>query len=97
MKTGLESIVESLEVKMHEGTIIKGTRIEKVAKQGDGYTITLSNGKEIEADAIVVATSHKVLPSMFAQYKQFRFFRYSGHIRCECGTCFPKVSNPARY
>lgn len=75
MKTGLESIVESLEVKMHEGTIIKGTRIEKVAKQGDGYTITLSNGKEIEADAIVVATSHKVLPSMFAQYKQFRFFR----------------------
>ncbi|HDR7708478.1 TPA: protoporphyrinogen oxidase [Bacillus cereus] len=75
VKTGLESIVKSLEAKMHEGTIIKGTRIEKVAKQGDGYTITLSNGKEIEADAIVVATSHKVLPSMFAQYKQFRFFR----------------------
>ena len=75
MKTGLESIVKSLEAKMHEGTIIKGTRIEKVAKQGDGYTITLSNGKEIEADAVVVASSHKVLPSMFAQYKQFRFFR----------------------
>ena len=75
MKTGLESIVESLEAKMHEGTIIKGTRIEKVAKQGDAYTITLSNGKEIEADAVVVASSHKVLPSMFAQYKQFRFFR----------------------
>ena len=73
MKTGLESIVESLELKMHEGTIIKGTRIEKVAKQGDGYAITLSNGKEIEADAVVVASSHKVLPSMFAQYKQFRF------------------------
>ena len=30
MKTGLESIVESLEAKMHEGTIIKGTRIEKL-------------------------------------------------------------------
>ncbi|GAB6442685.1 MULTISPECIES: protoporphyrinogen oxidase [Bacillus] len=78
VKTGLESIVESLEMKMHEGTIIKGTRIEKIAKLaklGDGYTITLSNGKEIEADAVVVATSHKVLPSMFAQYKQFRFFR----------------------
>ncbi|KAB2442489.1 protoporphyrinogen oxidase [Bacillus luti] len=73
--TGLESIVESLELKIHEGTVMKGTRIEKVAKQGDGYTITLSNGKEIEADAIVMAASHKVLPSMFAQYKQFRFFR----------------------
>ena len=46
VKTGLESIVKSLEAKMHEGTIIKGTRIEKVAKQGDGYTITLSNEKK---------------------------------------------------
>ena len=67
MKTGLESIVESLELKMHEGTIIKGTRIEKVAKQGDGYAITLSNGKEIEADAVVVAAHikycHLCLPS----------------------------------
>ena len=30
VKTGLESIVKSLEAKMHEGTIIKGTRIEKL-------------------------------------------------------------------
>ncbi|MGE7858008.1 protoporphyrinogen oxidase [Bacillus sp. NPDC094064] len=75
VKTGLESIVESLEVKIHEGTVMKGTRIEKIAKLADVYTITLSNGKEIEADAIVMAASHKVLPSMFAQYKQFRFFR----------------------
>ncbi|MGN4425879.1 protoporphyrinogen oxidase [Bacillus cereus group sp. MYBK30-1] len=75
VKTGLESLVESLEAKIHEGTIMKGTRIEKVVKLGDGYTITLSNGKEMEADAIVVAAPHKVLSSMFAQYKQFRFFR----------------------
>ncbi|PFS00214.1 protoporphyrinogen oxidase [Bacillus cereus] len=75
VKTGLESIVESLEVKIPNDMVIKGTRIEKVAKLGDGYTITLSNGKEMEADAIVVAAPHKVLPSMFAQYKQFRFFR----------------------
>ncbi|MGG3671974.1 protoporphyrinogen oxidase [Bacillus nitratireducens] len=75
VKTGLESIVESLEVKIPNDMVIKGTRIEKVAKLGDGYTIILSNGKEMEADAIVVAAPHKVLPSMFAQYKQFRFFR----------------------
>ncbi|MBJ8053848.1 protoporphyrinogen oxidase [Bacillus cereus] len=75
VKNGLESIVESLEVKIPNDMIMKGTRIEKVAKLGDSYTITLSNGKEMEADAIVVAAPHKVLPSMFAQYKQFRFFR----------------------
>ncbi|UYX53553.1 protoporphyrinogen oxidase [Bacillus thuringiensis] len=75
VKNGLESIVESLEVKIPNDMVMKGTRIEKVIKLGDSYTITLSNGKEMEADAIVVATPHKVLPSMFTQYKQFRFFR----------------------
>ncbi|MGW6190354.1 protoporphyrinogen oxidase [Bacillus cereus] len=75
VKIGLESIVESLEVKIPNDMVMKGTRIEKVIKLGDSYTITLSNGKEMEADAIVVTAPHKVLPSMFAQYKQFRFFR----------------------
>ena len=46
MKTGLESIVESLELKMHEGTIIKGTRIEKVAKQGDAIRLLLVTEKK---------------------------------------------------
>ncbi|MBY0596747.1 protoporphyrinogen oxidase [Bacillus bingmayongensis] len=75
LKTGLQSIVDTIEERLDAGTVVKGTRIEKVAKIGDGYTITLSNGKEIEADSIVVAASHKVLPAMFAQYKDFRFFR----------------------
>ncbi|MDZ5607126.1 protoporphyrinogen oxidase [Bacillus pseudomycoides] len=75
LKTGLQSIVDTIEERLDAGTVVKGTRIEKVAKIGDGYTITLSNGKEIEADSIVVAASHKVLPAMFAQYKEFRFFR----------------------
>ncbi|MFJ8527389.1 protoporphyrinogen oxidase [Bacillus sp. NPDC094106] len=75
LEQGLESLTEAIEEKLDNSSVMKGTRIEKVAKLGDGYAITLSNGKEIEADAIVVAASHKVLPSMFAQYKQFRFFR----------------------
>ncbi|WP_243526349.1 protoporphyrinogen oxidase [Bacillus pseudomycoides] len=75
VKTGLQSIVEELEERLEVGTVVKGTRIEKIIKMGDGYSITLSNGKEIEADSIVVAASHKVLPSMFAQYTEFRFFR----------------------
>ncbi|MDM5187402.1 protoporphyrinogen oxidase [Bacillus sp. DX4.1] len=75
LKTGLQSIVEAIEDKLEDETVMKGTRIEKISKVGDGYNITLSNGKEIEADSIVIAASHKILPSMFAQYKQFRFFR----------------------
>ncbi|MEY8351508.1 protoporphyrinogen oxidase [Bacillus cereus] len=75
LKTGLQSIVDKIEERLDAGTVVKGTRIEKVSKMGDGYMITLSNGKEVYADSIVVAASHKVLPSMFAQYKEFRFFR----------------------
>lgn len=67
--------MENIEERLDAGTVVKGTRIEKVSKMGDGYMITLSNGKEVYADSIVVAASHKVLPSMFAQYKEFRFFR----------------------
>lgn len=67
--------MEAIEDKLEDETVMKGTRIEKISKVGDGYNITLSNGKEIEADSIVIAASHKILPSMFAQYKQFRFFR----------------------
>ncbi|WP_369900743.1 protoporphyrinogen oxidase [Bacillus manliponensis] len=75
LKTGLQSIVDAIEDRLEEGTVMKGTRIEKVTKASHGYIITLSNGKEIEADTIVVASSHKTLPTLFGQYKEFRFFR----------------------
>ncbi|AWC27813.1 MULTISPECIES: protoporphyrinogen oxidase [Bacillus cereus group] len=75
LKTGLESLVEAIEEKLDTNTVMKGTRVEKVKKLGDGYEITLSNGKEIEADAVIIAAPHKGLPSMFGQYKEFRFFR----------------------
>lgn len=75
LKTGLQSIVDAIEERLEDETVMKGTRVEKITKIGDCYSITLSNGKEIEADAIVMAASHKWLPAMFSQYKQFRFFR----------------------
>ncbi len=53
---------------MHEGTIIKVTRIKKVAKQGDGYAISLSNGKEIEADAVVMADYYIICHSVCVLY-----------------------------
>lgn len=75
LKTGLQSIVDRVEERLEDGTVMKGTRVEKITKIDDRYIITLSNGKEVEADAIVMAASHKWLPSMFSQYKQFHFFR----------------------
>ncbi|MGF9966302.1 protoporphyrinogen oxidase [Bacillus rhizoplanae] len=75
LKTGLQSIVDVIEERLEDETVMKGTRVEKITKIDDSYSIMLSNGKEIEADAVVMAASHKLLPTMFSQYKQFRFFR----------------------
>ncbi|MFD0769641.1 protoporphyrinogen oxidase [Bacillus sp. CGMCC 1.60114] len=75
LKTGLQSVVDAIEERLEDETVMKGTRVEKITKIDDSYSIMLSNGKEIEADAVVMAASHKLLPTMFAQYKQFRFFR----------------------
>ncbi|WP_459500633.1 protoporphyrinogen oxidase [Bacillus sp. C1] len=93
LKKGLQSLVERIEERLEDGTVVKGTRIEKVAKMGDGYSITMSNGKEMEADAIIIAASHKVLPSMFAQYKEFRFFRnISSTSVANVALAFPKAA-----
>jgi oxygen-dependent protoporphyrinogen oxidase len=73
--SGLQSLIEAIEERLEPGTVLKSTRVEKVKKTENGYTILLSNGKEIEADTIIIATPHKTLPSMFAQYKEFQFFR----------------------
>ncbi|MBO9128719.1 protoporphyrinogen oxidase [Bacillus sp. 165] len=72
---GLQSLVEAVEERLTEGTILKSTRVEKVIKRGLEYTVTLSNGKTIEADAVIVATPHTALPTMFSQYKELSFFR----------------------
>ncbi|MFX3625193.1 MAG: protoporphyrinogen oxidase [Ectobacillus sp.] len=75
LKTGLQSLVEAVEERLEEGSVIKSTRVEKIVKTPAGYTLLLSNGKEIEAAAVIIAAPHKVLPTMFAQYKEFQFFR----------------------
>ncbi|WP_028402522.1 protoporphyrinogen oxidase [Ectobacillus panaciterrae] len=72
---GLEALVEAVEERLERGTVLKSTRVEKVTKIESIYKIALSNGKEIEADTIIAAAPHKTLPSMFAQYNEFQFFR----------------------
>lgn len=72
---GLGALVEAVEERLERGTVLKSTRVEKVTKIESIYKIALSNGKEIEADTIIAAAPHKTLPSMFAQYNEFQFFR----------------------
>ncbi len=72
---GLGTLVEALESRLQPGTVLKGTRVERITKNGEQYRVLLSNGKEIEASAIIVAASHKMLPNLLPQYNEFRQFK----------------------
>lgn len=75
LEAGLESLVEAVEERLEAGTVMKSTRVEKISKTEQGYHLMLSNGKDIEADTVIIATPHKMLPAMFPKYQEFQFFR----------------------
>ncbi|WP_153732428.1 protoporphyrinogen oxidase [Sporosarcina obsidiansis] len=67
-KNGLESVVEALEQQLDDVTVLKGTRVLKVSKQGDQAILTLSDQQQIEADAVIMTTSHSVASQLFESY-----------------------------
>ncbi|ARK22434.1 MULTISPECIES: protoporphyrinogen oxidase [Sporosarcina] len=64
-KYGLESLVEALEQQLTDVTIMKGTRVTKIKKHGEHAVLTLNDQQQIEADAVIMATSHTVASRLF--------------------------------
>lgn len=64
VKTGLQSVVEEIEKQLTAVDVKKGIKVERFVKTGEGYTLTLSNGEEMAADSVIVATSHQVLTNL---------------------------------
>lgn len=72
VKNGLESLVEAIEQKLNEGSVLKGTRVEAIEhKQDGGYALSLNSGIILHADSVVVTTPHFTLPAMMPQYRFF--------------------------
>ncbi|WP_100403356.1 protoporphyrinogen oxidase [Bacillus sp. FJAT-42315] len=72
VKNGLESLVEAIEHKLNEGSVLKGTRVEAIEhKQDGGYALSLNSGTILHADSVVVTTPHFTLPTMMPQYRFF--------------------------
>lgn len=68
LKKGLGSLVAGLEGKLEPGSVLKGTRVEKVKKTGSGaYSLHLSNGQKLYADTVIAAIPHKGLPALFPE------------------------------
>ncbi|MFB6465241.1 protoporphyrinogen oxidase [Cytobacillus sp. Hz8] len=75
-KTGLQTLVEAVEAKLEPNSVIKGTKVEHIDKDGTKYHIQLNNGEILDADSIVLSIPHKVVPSIFSQYEFFQPFNH---------------------
>jgi len=75
LKTGLQSLVEEVEKRLEPGSVVKGARVERIVRVGSAYQLRLSNGETWEADSVIVAVPHHVVPDMFADYPFFAPFR----------------------
>lgn len=77
-RNGLESLVEAIESKLKESSVLKGIRAEKIEKQSidSGYEIFLNNGERLQADSVIFALPHFHLPQIFSGYNFFEPFRH---------------------
>ncbi|MFE7061478.1 protoporphyrinogen oxidase [Sutcliffiella sp. NPDC057660] len=62
---GLQSLVDAVEDKLKHVNVQKAVKVDEVVKQGDfHYQISLSNGKTLKADHVVMTTPHFATTSM---------------------------------
>ncbi|MDF2904115.1 MAG: protoporphyrinogen oxidase, partial [Bacillus sp. (in: firmicutes)] len=74
LSTGLEEIVVQLEKRL-EGSIMKGTAVDKVKKTADGYEVTLANGTVEKAASVIITTDHFHAQRMLADYSFMDSFK----------------------
>ncbi|WP_409294802.1 protoporphyrinogen oxidase [Peribacillus sp. SCS-26] len=68
---GLESFVSAIEAKLAPSSIIKGVKVEKLIKEERSYSLTLNNGKKLDADAVIVTVPHLAVQPMLSSYPFF--------------------------
>ena len=74
LSTGLQSLIDELEKRLDEGTVVKESPIEKIVKDKEQYTVTLANGSEEQADSIIITTEHYHAQKMLSDYSFMKTF-----------------------
>lgn len=74
LSTGLETLIDEVVKRLDEGTVSKGTPVEKIVKEQSRYTITLANGTVEQADSVVIATEHFHAKKMLSEYSFMKKF-----------------------
>ncbi|MHC0036809.1 protoporphyrinogen oxidase [Pseudoneobacillus sp. C159] len=68
LTTGLEELVRRVEESLETGTVSKGAGVDRVSREGDGYSIFLTNGEVEKVDSIVLAVNHFQTKKILADY-----------------------------
>ncbi len=71
LKSGLQSLVNTIEDLLDEVTVRKGIKVTAIEQTSDSYLLKCNNEEVIEADNVIVTTPHSVLSSMFSKYAFF--------------------------
>ncbi|RNA67106.1 protoporphyrinogen oxidase [Alteribacter keqinensis] len=59
-KGGLSTIIDRMEEKLGDHTILKGVHVSKIYKENGMYRLELSNSNELTVDGVVLSTPHDV-------------------------------------
>jgi protoporphyrinogen/coproporphyrinogen III oxidase len=97
-KNGLSTLIERLEEKCFNGTILKGVETTKLQKNGDKYELTLNGRGRIQADYVVFATPHDVTQKILTHEKlepDFNKLKNSSLISIYLGFNIPDEELPA--
>lgn len=75
-KTGLQSFAEAIEAKLDASSVLKGHRVENIARVNNKYEVYLNNGECLTSDSIIAATPHKITQALFSDYRFFEPLKY---------------------
>lgn len=64
---GMAVLIDRLEEKLDEATIIKGVATEAVMKTEDGYEVKMADGRSVLADYVILATPHEAAESLLKE------------------------------
>ena len=72
LKEGFSSLISELENQLDEGTIERKTQVEHIERDGTGFIIYAKSGQIYRTQALLMATPHQTLPTIFKGYDIFQ-------------------------
>ncbi|MBV7506673.1 protoporphyrinogen oxidase [Bacillus sp. sid0103] len=69
LSTGLEALVDEVVKRLDEGTVRKGSPVDKIIKDQGSYKITFADGRVERADSVVITTEHIHAQHILSDYR----------------------------